>query len=195
MRTGAPPTQAYAPGEETAHELAVRYESYRLRQAIRLVQMLPRGAVRPLYRLARLEAEESEEGVAGGVDDPLGLLVRYCEHLLPLPPFEIWRDDLLTNPRAHVDDLEDSAVGPTAAEPTTLDERTFLFGGRAWKASLRSYRDAELWRAFISFEGPSTTAPHRTAPLFCERELWALLERFASFETAALQAFLRSALP
>jgi hypothetical protein len=194
MNSGAPPTPAYAPVSRAERELSVRYESYRLRHAIRLVQMLPREAVRPLYRAAR-EAVESAEGFSGGVDDPLGLLVRYCERLLPLPPFEVWLDDLRRNPRAHMDDLEDSAVGPTAAEPTTLDERSFEFGGRSWKATLRSYREADLWRGFIAFEGPSTTGPHNTAPLFCERDLWALLERFTSFETAALQAFLRSALP
>ena len=108
---------------------------------------------------------------------------------------EAWFRDLREHPRAHADDLEDSAVGPTPADPTTLDERSFEFGGRPWTASLRSYREADLWRGFIAFEGPSTTEPHRTAPLFCERDLAGLLERFASFETATLQAFLRSALP
>ncbi len=194
MSPGPPPTLAYAPASHADRELGVRYQSYRLRHAIRLVQMLPKEAVRPLYRAAR-EAVESEEGLTGGVDDPLGLLVRYCEGLLPLPPFEVWLRDLRRNPRAHVDDLEDSAVGPTAEEPTTLDERSFEFGGRAWRASLRSYREADLWRGFIAFEGPSTTEPHKTAPLFCERDLRALLERFSSFEAAALRAFLRSALP
>jgi hypothetical protein len=157
--------------------------------------MLPKEAVRPLYRRARLEARSSGDGLAGSVHDPLDLLVRYCEGLLPLPPFEVWSDDLERFPDAHLADLEHSAVGPTADEPATLDERTFEYCGAAWKASLRTYREADLWRAFIAFEGPSTAGPHQTAPVFCERDVWGLLERFGSFEPAALGAFLRSALP
>ncbi|HET9947470.1 MAG TPA: hypothetical protein VFQ22_00965, partial [Longimicrobiales bacterium] len=66
-------------------ELLSQYRAYRTRQARRLIQMLPREAVRPLYRRAIREGFGDESG-----SDPLGALVRYCESLLPLPPFAEW---------------------------------------------------------------------------------------------------------
>ncbi|HKJ02771.1 MAG TPA: hypothetical protein VJ997_09960, partial [Longimicrobiales bacterium] len=79
------------------HELQDRYDAYRRRQATRLVQMIPREAVRPLYRRAR---EARRLGALGdpGDDDPLALLVAFCQRLLPLPPFDAWLEDLRTNP-------------------------------------------------------------------------------------------------
>lgn len=198
MESGAPPSVAPDPVSTpgAGEDLRARYDSYRLRQAARLVRMLPEGAVRPLYRRARLEALRSRDGLAEDLRDPLDVLVRYCARVLPLPPFEVWREDLASHPRAHrAEQQEADSVGPTADAPATLDERTFECDGYAWRARLRSYREADVWRAFIAFEGPWSGGPQRTAPVFCERDVWGLLERFDSFEDTTLRAFLRSALP
>lgn len=185
------------PGHVDAREagLLPRYEAYRRRQATRLVHMLPDGAVRPLYRRARAAALEAGVPEPELGDDPLGTLLRYCEALLPLPPFDVWRADVERNPAAHYGDMADSVDQPTSEEPATIDARSFDCDGRAWTAQLRSFRDSGLWRGYIAFQEPGSTAVHRTAAVFCEHDPVELRERFASFESAALQAFLRSALP
>lgn len=176
-------------------ELRHRYGSYRRRQAARLVQLLPREAVRPLYRRARDEARRADALDDAGEADPLALLVRYCERLLPLPPFDVWRDDLRLHPDGHFADLEESADGPTSDAPSTMEVRPLDYYGRPWLAHLRTFREAGLWRGYISFEEESSGRVHRTAAVFCESDPGELRERFRSFEHAALEAFLRSALP
>jgi hypothetical protein len=176
-------------------ELRERYEGYCRRQASRLVQLLPRDAVRPLYRRARDEARRADALADGGEADPLALLVRYCRSLLPLPPFEVWREDLRSHPGEHFADLEESADVPTADAPSTMEVRSLEVHGQAWLAHLRSFREAGLWRGYISFEEEGSGRMHRTAAVFCESDAGELCERFLSFEHATLEAFLRSALP
>ncbi len=175
-------------------ELHERYDAYRRRQAARLVQMLPREAVRPLYRRARDETARSGEA---GLDDrdPLALLLRWCERLLPLPPFGVWLDDLRRFPDGHFADVEESAGGPTADAPSTMEVRSLEVRGKPWLARLRSFREAGLWRGYIAFEEEGSGRVHRTAAVFCEADPAELRERFLSFERPALEAFLRSALP
>jgi len=171
-------------------ELQAEYAAYRRRQARALVRLLPREAVRPLYRRAL-------EG-GGGVDgapDPLATLVGYCERLLPLPPFERWLEDRQGYPDAHLHDLDDSAEAPTAEAPSTLDVRAFDVGGASWIARLRSFREGVTWKAFIAFERGGSHDVHRTALIFHEADPVDVRERFNSFDHAALRAFLRSALP
>lgn len=176
-------------------ELQERYVAYCRRQAARLVQMLPREAVRPLYRRAREEALRADALSDAGEDDPLALLVRYCQGLLPLPPFHVWMDDLRAHPDGHYADMEESVEGPTADAPSTMEVRPMTLHGRAWRAQLRSFRDAGLWRGYISFQEEGSERVHRTAAVFCEEGPGELRERFLSFESATLEAFLRSALP
>jgi len=176
-------------------ELRERYDSYRRRQAARLVQMLPREAVRPLYRRARDEAIRSGAVGVGDDGDPLALLMRWCERLLPLPPFDVWMEDLRLFPDGHFADLEESTDGPTADAPSTMEVRALEVRGKPWLARLRSFREAGLWRGYIAFEEEGSGRVHRTAAVFCEADAAELRERFLSFERAALEAFLRSALP
>jgi hypothetical protein len=171
-------------------EVQAEYAAYRRRQARALVRMLPREAVRPLYRRA-LEA-------GGGVEsapDPLGTLVAHCERLLPLPPFERWLEDRRGYPDAHLRDVDDSAEAPTAEVPSTLDVRAFDVSGASWVARLRSFREGVTWKAFIAFERSGSHDVHRTAVIFHESDPVDVRERFNSFDHAALRAFLRSALP
>lgn len=176
-------------------ELAGRYAAYRRRQAVRLVQMLPKDAIRPLYRRARDEARRADALPDGGEVDPLALLSAYCESLLPLPTYDVWLSDLRRHPDGHFADLEESADGPTPEAPSTLGVRPLVVRGRPWLAHLRSFRDSGLWRGYISFEEGGSGRVHRTAAVFCEAGAGELRERFFSFEEAALEAFLRSSLP
>ncbi len=171
-------------------ELLAQYAAYRRRQARALIRLLPREAVRPLYRRAR-EGGSGE----GSPSDPLALLVSYCESLLPLPPFETWCDDLSEYPVAHLHDLDDSADAPTAEAPVTVEARLFSHDGHPWIAYLRSFRDEVAWRGHIAFEDRRSGRVHRTALIFRESDPADLRERFLSFESATLEAFLRSALP
>ena len=174
-----------------AHEeLQRRYQAYRRRQAAQLLQLMPREAVRPMVRAAR----------AAGVDvrsenDPLAVLASFCESILPLPPYDVWREDLEQNPDAHLRDLDDAREAPTAQTPSTMEVRVIDFGGGPWWAHLRSFRDDSGWRGFIAFEDPSSGRVHRTATIFHEDDPSELRERFNCFENASLEAFLRSALP
>ena len=177
--------------ELSGEELTARYGAYRRRQARALLHLMPREAIRPLYRKA------IREGFTGGSEsDPMSALVAYCEVLLPLPPFEIWREDVLCNPNAHGgDDADDDGGAPTLEAPLTQTSREFAHLDRRWTAHLRSYRDGSGWRGFIAFEDSGTMQMHRTASIFSESRAEDVRDRFVSFESSTLAAFLRSALP
>ena len=174
----------------TSDELVLKYEVYRRRQARGLLSMVPPAAIRPLYRRALREGFGSE-----GDSDPIGALVAYCERLLPLPPFETWCDDVRQNPAAHLHDVAESAEAPSAEAPVTVETRTFIYADHPWTAHLRSFRDGVTWRGFIAFEDQQSSRVHRTALIFQELDPVDVRDRFLSFESTALCAFLRSALP
>ena len=183
---GLEPDSSAAP----AGELEVQYAAYRRRQARGLVRMLPREAVRPLYRRALSQGFGAE-----AADDPLGALLSYCERLLPLPPFETWREDVHRHATAHLQDLDDSADAPTADAPTTVTTRRFALDGGRWVAHLRSYREGDTWKGYIAFEEEDAERVHRTTLIFRESDPVHVRDRFLDFDLASLQAFLRSALP
>lgn len=183
-------TSSLEPAVLGREELLVMYEDYRRRQFRRLVSMLPREAIRPLYRAA-LEAR----GAAASPDDPLEALVDHCSGLLPLPPFEVWADDLARFPAAHLRDLDDSFDGPTLAKPATIAVRDLRVGDEPWRARLRVFRAEGAWRGFIAFEGAWVGDDCRTAVIFREATPEELRERFFAFDSHALEAFLRSCLP
>lgn len=195
----AAPTDLVAP---TGEELRARYADYRRRQARALVGMLPQEAIRPLYRRA-LEADTASSTRGNGAptregpldEDPLERLLRFCETLLPLPPFEVWLQDVGRSPRAHLGDLDASADVPTPASPATLEARRFGPEGRGWVARLRGFRDEDAWRGFIAFEENGTGRVHRTSLIFREPGPSDLRDRFLAFESGTLEAFLRSTLP
>ncbi len=174
-------------------DLEVRYQQYRRRHAARLLRLMPRDAVRPLFRRAADHARSS--GIEQGTD-PLAFLVTYCESILPLPPFGVWAQDLRHNPDAYLADLgEDASEAQSVEAPSTLEVRSVPFAGSSWRAHLRTFRDGPVWRGFIAFEDEAGESRHRTAPVFCEEDPTHLRERFRSFDPTALAAFLRSALP
>jgi hypothetical protein len=178
-------------GLHAAGELRSRYRAYRRRQAARLLDLVPPGAVRPLYRAA---LEAADLSAAGDARDPLTLLLEFCERLLPLPSLEAWSDDLTRHPEAHLEDLSDSIHGPSPDAPATLAARTLPWGGRSWRVRLVGYPSHGGWRGLLVFHGPAG-ALHRTTTVFHEADAVGLRDRFRSFEPGALRAFLRSALP
>lgn len=171
-------------------ELLSLYDSYRVRQARALLSLMPREAVRPMYRRALTDSAEGDA-------DPMDRLVAYAETLLPLPTFQVWLEDLRHNPDAHWRDLEGSADVPSSSAPATVDTRRLRVRTRGWNAHLRGFRDSDVWRGFIAFEDVGVAPPsvHHTALIFCEDSVEALRERFRAFESPALEAFLRSSLP
>ena len=174
--------------EPTESELREAYEAYRERQARALVALLPREAVRPLYRAAC-----SDPRLVAEPDDPLGLLAAYCGRALPLPPYEVWLEDVRAHPDAYLSDLAAAADAPTAAAPVTLEARRLEErGGSPWVARLRGFRDQDAWRGFIAFEDEVSGVVHRTALVFREGDPGDLRERFLGFESGTLEAFLRS---
>lgn len=112
-----------------------------------------------------------------------------------LPPFAECCEDLARFPVAHLRDHDDSAAAPTAKAPTTVEARLFEFGGDPWIGYLRSFRDGGAWRGYIPFEERQSRRIHRAPLIFRETDPADLRERFLGFETVALEAFLRSALP
>lgn len=169
-------------------ELQRWYQQYRRRQARRLLDLLPREAVRPLHRAA------SERG-RGAHSDPLERLLAFCAELIPLPPFDVWVTDLARNPDAHFRDWEDSSEVPTAADPATLAVRELHRGAEPWRVRLKGYAQAGAWRAHLAFEGPALADRHHTAAIFREATAEALRHRFQSFDDGVLEGFLRSCLP
>jgi len=99
------------------------------------------------------------------------------------------------HPTAHLYDVDDSSLAPTAEAPASVAERAFAFEMRPWVARLYSFRDAETWRGYIAFEDTEAQRVHRTAVVFSEPGPVDVRERFLSFDLPALRAFLRSSLP
>lgn len=166
-----------------------RYQLYRRQQARALINLMPREAVRPLYRRA------IREGCVVSDKDPLASLVHYCESLIPLPTFEVWKSDVAANPGAHLESPDDFRTTPTSAAPATLEARAMTRHRSAWTARLKGFREDGAWRGFIAFEDASSGAVHHTTLIFCEAGPMELRDRFLGFENGTLEAFLRSTCP
>ncbi len=181
------------PSAETGAEARSAYRAYRRRQAAALLRLLPDGAVRSLYARARewaVSAGNHEE------KDPMATLRRYCERILPLPPFREWLADVEANPDAHAAELDRHPPGaPGPATPVTVDVRRLDHGGETWYAGLSVVPDGPAWRGFITFHRGPESRSHRTADVFREESAGDVRARFWSFDQAALRAFLRSVLP
>lgn len=190
----AGPQAATSPGPFTSpaeSPLRRRYEAYRKREARALLEIVPREALRTLLREAR-----SGDSTGAGLDDPIELLVTFCERMLPLPPFEVWLADFQENRSAYlaVEDLE--ARGPRAAGPVAVALRSFPAGGETWHAALEVSPGADTWTGHLRFH--AETRPERafrTGDVFRGADAEAVRQRFDEFDIVTLQAFLRSVLP
>lgn len=168
-----------------------RYEAYRRRQGSELLSLVPREAIRPLYRAAleRLAARGEEV-----VDqDTLGMLARFCCDLLPLPPFEVWREDFLAHRAAHLDEAEERSPVPG---PVTVEVRSFQdAAGTTWYASLDVVRGGGRWTGTVAFHSAGGGRSFRTGEIFREADAASVRSRFLEFDRSTLQAFLRSVRP
>lgn len=176
---------------EIVAEARERYREYRRQQGLRLLSLLPEGAVRPLYRRAR-----EWSGVRGDVADPMALLLDFCQEILPLPPFDVWRADRAAHPGAHLDETTAAPGRAGPSPPVTVELRSFEVDGTAWNAALDVRPSGDVWRGHITFhtvDGGSRMYP--TGEIFNEGEARAVRNRFLDFDDRTLQAFLRSALP
>ena len=186
---GPTPGVAPADGPESEAVLRRRYEAYCRSQAAELAGLLPRDSVREVYRGAR------EAAGGGSVGDPLALLVAWCRSVLPLPPFEAWREDYRRHRGAYLELLGEAPSAPTRAEPLTVDLRVVEHVGRRWYAGLDVFRDGGAWRGTLRFHQEGVEASYRTGDVFRGDDPAELRDRFLSFDTGTLQAFLRSVLP
>lgn len=177
---------------ETPEVLYFRYLAYRRRHADRLVRLIPREAVRELYGKARNWA--LEEGVHDS-RDPMATLTRFAEHLLPLPPFEVWLVDRASHPIRHIEDSSETSPVSPPAEPAKIEERRFDYEGRTWVASLHVFAVGTRWRGFLRFRQSGHSRRYHTAHIFLEKTAREVRRSFRGFDGAALGAFLRSVLP
>lgn len=174
--------------------LRARYRAYRRQQATALLTLLPREAIRPLHREAL--AWSTDGGYSHDPGQPLETLVEYCARILPLPPFDVWREDLRRNPVAHLEAaVEPTGPGGRTADPVTLAARIVEGAGDTWDAGLRVFSDEEVWRGYIVFRSRTGQRRARTAHVFREEGPEAVRERFLEMAPATLAAFLRSSLP
>ena len=122
-------------------------------------------------------------------------LLRFCEELLPLPPFHVWLRDREANVDAHLRHLERGPDGDGAGDPFPAEVRSFRDGHDTWYATLGLYRAEGAWRGFVAFHRGPDTPVHRTAEIFREETPARVRSRFRAFQPAALRAFLRSVRP
>ena len=185
----APPQQLV--GEDP--ELESRYRAYKRRQAGAFASLMPREAVRPLYGRARKWARESGLEVN---KDPLATFLLFLQDFLPLPPFDIWLEDRVQHLAAHLEeefDPDQSHRPPSS--PVTVESRGVVMEGQRWRASLNLFRGEDAWRGFIAFRSQEGNGGSRTADIFREEDPEEIRNRFLSFHSQTLQAFLRSVLP
>jgi hypothetical protein len=166
-----------------------RYEAYGRAQARELLNLLPQTAIRPLFRRAREELRAA--GGTADPDDPLSILLDYCRRLLPLPPFEQWREDA----RRHPDAYRETRDPRWIRDPVTVDVRALDAEGSRWVASLDVRSDGGLWRGRVTFRRPDDARGYATGEIFREDGVEALRERFLEFDDRTLAALLRSSLP
>ena len=168
-----------------------RFEEYCRQQVTLLLEIIPRQAVRPLYRRARIWA--TERGLHEA-KDPMATLRGFCRELLSLPPLEVWLADCdhrLANPGAGVE----WATLADPMEPIAVDVRRIDHGSEPWHGTLEVYRGGDAWRGLIRFQRDGEEDYFRTGEIFREDDLQDLRDRFHSFTVSTMSAFLRSTLP
>ena len=172
--------------------LKARYEEYCQQQVSLLLQIIPREAVRPLYRHARTWA--TERGLHES-KDPMSTLRAFCRGVLPLPTLDVWLLDYDANRAAHV--VAGSGWSPQteAMEPISVESRRVEHEAGPWSGTLEVYRAGVGWRGLIRFQRDGEKGQFRTGEIFCEDSLQDLRNRFISFTAPTLSAFLRSTLP
>jgi hypothetical protein len=168
------------------------YQEYCRQQVSLLLEIIPREAVRPLYRRARIWA--TRQGLHES-KDPMATLRAFCRDVLPLPPFEIWLSDYGAQGVSDVGPELGSSSWAEPMEPVAVEVRRMEHEAEPWHGTLEVYRGGDGWRGFIRFQRDGEERHFRTGEIFCEDNLQDLRNRFISFTAPTLSAFLRSTLP
>lgn len=171
----------------------IRYRAYRQRQARALVSLIPPEMVRPLYATARewIRASGAEVG-----KDPLATFLLFLEHILPLPPLDLWKEDRTRNLAEHLrEEFEGVETLQSRSIPMRVDSRPVDHDGELWRATLHLFRRDEAWRGYIQFSTDRVESQLRTADIFREDNPEEVRERFLDCHPDTLKAFLRSVLP
>ena len=122
-------------------------------------------------------------------------LVRFCRTILPLPPYGVWLEDFHRNRMEYLRESMEAGMGTAPAEPLTVDVRPISHGDGPWNAGLALFQEGDQWRGYITFQESPGARAARTADIFLDGDPEEIRNRFRSFRTATLEAFLRSALP
>lgn len=168
------------------------YDEYCRQQVTLLLEIIPREAVRPFYRRARIWATK---GGLHETKDPMSTLRGFCREVLPLPPFEVWLLDYESHRATHAGDGLEWAPLAEPMEPVAVDVRRMEHEAEPWHGTLEVYRGGEAWRGLIRFQRDGEEAHFRTGEIFYEDDLQDLRDRFESFTVPTMSAFLRSTLP
>jgi len=190
---GMSATRTVELGTHAADDLVdvwAHYQAYRRRQAAALLSLVPREAIRPLYRQA-LGGSEAIDAMGEG--DSLALLLSFCEKILPLPSFEVWLSDRRAHPAAHLD--EAGTVPEERQAHVTVETRLLEGFGALWQAELDVRCDDGIWRGHVTFRSADGSRSHSTGEIFREDAADSVRDRFLEFDDHTLGAFLRSALP
>ena len=169
-----------------------RYEEYCRQQVTLLLEIIPREAVRPLYRRARIWA--TERGLYD-TKDPMSTLRVFCREVLPLPPFEVWRLDYENHRVAHAGGRVEWVLLAEPMDPIAVDVRRMEHEAEPWHGTLEVYRGGDAWRGLIRFQREGEEGQFRTGEIFREDDLQDLRTRFNSFTASTMSALLRSTLP
>ena len=190
---GAPPDpvdRTVSPSDTGA--VKGRYDEYCRQQVTLLLEIIPREAVRPLYRRARIWA--TERGLHD-TKDPMSTLRVFCREVLPLPPFEVWRLDYENHRVAHAGGRVEWVLLAEPMDPIAVDVRRMEHEAEPWHGTLEVYRGGDAWRGLIRFQREGEEGQFRTGEIFCEDDLQDLRTRFNSFTASTMSALLRSTLP
>ena len=190
---GAPPDpvdRTVSPSDTGA--VKGRYEEYCRQQVTLLLEIIPREAVRPLYRRARIWATERR---LHDTKDPMSTLRVFCREVLPLPPFEVWRLDYENHRVAHAGGRVEWVLLAEPMDPIAVDVRRMEHEAEPWHGTLEVYRGGDAWRGLIRFQREGEEGQFRTGEIFCEDDLQDLRTRFNSFTASTMSALLRSTLP
>ncbi len=195
INTAPSPTGASPTGEALRLPKAAlkgHYEEYCRQQVTLLLEIIPREAVRSLYRRARIWA--TERGLHES-KDPMSTLRLFCRDLLPLPPFEVWLSDGETRRAVHESAGLGFAPVTEPMEPVAVEFRRVKHEAESWHGTLEVYRGGDAWRGLIRFQRDGEDGHFRTGEIFREDNLLDLRNRFISFTAPTMSAFLRSTLP
>ena len=122
-------------------------------------------------------------------------LIRYCETVLPLPPYSVWLQDFRTHRTAYLEAVDAAPGGDEENVPVTMEVRSLEEDGRHWHAALAVFRRDGAWRGYVRFRAEGADTSVRTADIFRSPDLSEIRDRFSGFDENTLRAFLRSTLP